>query len=147
MIDDKRKWRNICSQVIIIICNSMAYVERCRCPGRTVYHRSLTPMTARTTYAWLACIFDKYGYRLLTIAAIIKTPANDIHRLSLRHHLALSYRDSSTGPYRRVYSLGLSLVSSRLLVLWFPSSLLFTDLAGRGKRAPIIQAGFRISVC
>jgi len=89
----------------------------------TVYQRSLRPMTTRTT-----------------ITTITKIPAKDIHRLSLRHHLALSYRDSSMGPYRRVYSLELLLVSSRLLVLWSPSCMLFTGLAGRGKKAPIIQA-------
>jgi len=47
----------------------------------TFYHRSLIPTTTKTT-----------------IAAITKTPARDIHRFNLRHHLALSYLASSIGP-------------------------------------------------
>lgn len=47
----------------------------------------------------------KFGRKIcceLTIAAIISTPTRDIHRLRFRHHLALSYLLSSTGPNWRV---------------------------------------------
>lgn len=70
------------------------------------------------------------------MTAMIKTPKTAIPRFKFRHHLALSYLNTSVGPSSRVMVLEMS----GLLVFWCFSNITSSGFGGSGRKAPTIHA-------